>query len=151
MPESARDVDLLQRFRYSRTHFGIVVDEHGGVLGICTLHDIMESPVGELPTRDTPKRLLVVQREDGSWLLDGMIPMSDLKELLRLPAIPDEEGGTYKTLGGFVMGTLHRIPVEGDHFEAAGLRFEVVDMDGHRVDKVLVSRVQGVLERSGDA
>ena len=150
VPEGTRAVDLLQRFRHSRTHFGIVVDEHGSVLGICTLHDIMEGLVGELPTRDMPNRLLVVQREDGSWLLDGMLPMDDFKELLRLSTIPTEEGGRYKTLGGFVMGTLHRVPIEGDHFEAAGLRFEVVDMDGHRVDKVLVSRLESARERGSN-
>ena len=151
VPEGTRAVDLLQRFRYSRTHFALVVDEHGGVLGICTLHDIMESLVGELPTRDMPHRLLVVQREDGSWLLDGMLPMDDFKELFRLAVTPAEEGGRCRTLGGFVMSILHRVPIEGDHFEAGGLRFEVVGMDGHRVDKVLIERLESVHQGSKNA
>jgi putative hemolysin len=84
---------------------------------------------------------MVVQRPDGSLLIDGMFPFDDLKELLHVSELPLEEGTMFKTIGGFVMATLHRIPVEGDRFECAGSRFEVVDMDGRRVDKVLVTAV----------
>jgi putative hemolysin len=82
---------------------------------------------------------MVVHRQDGSLLIDGMFPFDDLKELLHVTELPLEEGTMFKTIGGFVMATLHRIPVEGDRFECAGSRFEVVDMDGRRVDKILVT------------
>jgi putative hemolysin len=87
-----------------------------------------------------------VRREDGSWLVDGTIPIADLKDILKVPKLPAEERGAYRTLGGFVMNQLGRVPATGDHFEWNALRFEVVDMDGHLVDKVLVSREGDRLE-----
>ena len=143
VPEGTRAVDLLQRFKDSRTHFALVVDEHGSVLGVCTLYDISEVLVGALPTRERPIESMMARRDDGTWLLDGMLPLDELKELFKITKLPGEKAGGYTTLGGLVMGALQRVPVEGDSFEAAGLRFEVVDMDGRRVDKVLVLPVPG--------
>lgn len=142
VPEGSRAVDLVQKFRERRTHIALVVDEHGSVAGVCTLHDILEALVGDLATGAHHDRAASRQRDDGSWLLDGMLPVDELKEMLRLTQLPGEEAGDYHTLGGFVMKILRKIPAEGDHFDVAGLTFEVVDMDGRRVDKVLVHGAQ---------
>jgi putative hemolysin len=110
----------------------LVVDEFGVVQGLLTLADVLEEIVGELG--DKPR---ATQRQDGSWLLDGMLPNDEFKEIFNLRHLPAEE--EYETLGGLVMMQLGRIPQPADHFEWSGLRFEVMDMDGHRVDKVLVT------------
>lgn len=143
VPEGARPVDLLQKFKELRTHFALVVDEHGGVAGVCTLRDILEAIVGELPTPETPAEAMIHLRSDGTWLLDGMLFLDEVKEHFRITELPGEEEGAAKTLGGYIMNTLQRVPVEGDRFEASGFRFEVIDMDGRRVDKVLVRRSKG--------
>jgi putative hemolysin len=129
---------LLEIFKKSRTHIALVVDEYGDVEGLVTINDFFEDLVGDVASADTPQERHTVQRPDGSWLIDGKMPVHDFKELLSLGKLPGEERGSYLTLGGFVMMQIGRIPVTGDRFEAAGLRFEVVDMDGKRVDKVLV-------------
>jgi putative hemolysin len=138
-PRSARAANLLEEFKTSHTQFTLVVNEQGSVVGAVTLHDIMEAIVGQMPSRERPPATMVVQRDDGSLLIDGMLPFDDFKELMHLAEVPLEEGTMFKTLGGFIMATLHRIPAEGDRLESAGLRLEVVDMDGRRVDKVLVT------------
>jgi putative hemolysin len=142
VPESTRALEMLRRFKESRTHFALVVDEHGSVIGICTLFDIMEAIVGTLPTHDEPTGAAIVQRDDGSWLVDGALPFADFREHFRLTKLPEEKGGAYRTVGGFVMEMLRRVPAEGDQIEFSGLRIEVVDMDGRRVDKVLVRRLR---------
>ena len=129
---------LLEMFKKSRTHIALVVDEYGDVEGLVTINDFFEDLVGEVASADMPQERHAVQRPDGSWLIDGKMPVHDFKELLNLGKLPGEERGSYLTLGGFVMMQIGRIPVTADSFEAAGLRFEVVDMDGKRVDKVLV-------------
>ena len=142
VPESMRALKVLELFKQSGTHLALVVDEYGGIEGLVTLNDILEAIVGDLPSIDEAAEPPVVQREDGSWLLDGMLPVDEVKELFQLAQLPEEETGTYQTLGGMVMSHLGRIPSAADHFEWAGLRFEVIDMDGHRVDKVLVAPVE---------
>jgi putative hemolysin len=141
IPEDTEALMVLERFRESGTHIGVVVDEHGGVLGLVTLKDILEAIVGDLPPVGEPAQQGVVQREDGSWLADGMLPVADLKDLFELRKLPLEDEGTFSTLGGFVMAYLGRVPAPADHFECDGVRFEVMDMDGNRVDKVLVQRL----------
>jgi putative hemolysin len=112
----------------------LVIGEHGGVEGLVTIQDILEEIVGDI---EQPQ---AVRREDGSWLLDGLLPVNELKEVLQIKDLPGEETDHYETLGGFVMTYLGRIPSPADHFEWNGITFEVVDMDGRRVDKVLVQR-----------
>ena len=141
VPEGLPALKLLEMFKKSRTHMALVIDEYGGVEGVVTLNDILEDLVGDVASVDMPEEKQVVQRPDGSWLVDGKLQIDDLKELLHIPSLPEEESARYQTLGGLVMLQLGRVPVTGDVFEAAGHRFEVVDMDGKRVDKVLVSRV----------
>jgi putative hemolysin len=120
----------------------LVIDEYGGIEGVVTLNDLMEAIVGGLPSSENTSEPMVVQREDGSWLVDGLLSTDELKDLLDLDSLLQEDTGSYHTLGGFVMHSLGHIPRSGDHFEWAGLRFEVMDMDGTRVDKVLVLPVQ---------
>jgi putative hemolysin len=133
IPETAFGSHALEMFRESQRELMLVVDEFGVVQGLVTLADILEEIVGSMeggPPQAT-------QRKDGSWLLDGMLPSDDFKEIFNLRHLPDEE--EYETLGGFVMLQLGRIPQPADQFEWNGLCFEVVDMDGKRVDKVLVT------------
>jgi putative hemolysin len=138
VPESVRALKVLELFKQSGTDIAMVTDEYGGIQGLITLKDILEAIVGEIPSVDEPPDPQVVRRADGSWLLDGMLPVDEVKEVLAMAGPPEPEG-TYHTLGGFVMAHLGRIPSTGDRFEWGGLQFEVVDMDGHRVDKVLVA------------
>jgi len=99
--------------------------------------DILEALVGELPDL-TPQERSLVQRPDGSWLVDGSVPIEDLKALLQVPELPGEQGGRFRTIAGFVIYNLHKIPSEGEQFAWEGNRFEVVDMDGNRIDKILL-------------
>lgn len=136
MPESMPALKALELFKKSGKHMAVIIDEYGGLQGLVTIHDIMESVVGDVPTIDSPR---AVQREDGSWLVDGMMPVDEFKNTLDIKSLPDEDTGTFQTLGGFVMAHLHRIPAVGNHFTMEGYTYEVVDMDGMRVDKVLVT------------
>ena len=113
----------------------IVVDEFGSVQGLLTIYDILEEIVGDIDSEPQ-----ATQRQDGSWLLDGMLPVDDFKEIFNLRHLPDED--EYETLGGFVMLHMGRVPQAADRFDWSGLVFEVMDMDGKRVDKVLVSRIE---------
>lgn len=103
-----------------------------------TLNDILEAIVGDVPNLGMAAQPQVVQREDGSWLVDGFIPIDEFKQLFELSDLPGEERGDYETLGGFIMVHMERIPKPGEYFEWEGLCFEVIDMDGNRVDKVLI-------------
>ena len=132
IPETAFGSRALELFRESKRELMLVLDEFGVVQGLITLADILEEIVGELEGE-----LQATQRQDGSWLLDGKLANDDFKEIFNLRYLPAEE--EYETLGGFVMMQLGRIPMEADLFEWNGLRFEVMDMDDKRVDKVLVT------------
>lgn len=138
VPESAPALSVLEIFRRSGVHMALVIDEFGGLQGLVTVMDILESIVGEIPGREMDEEPEVVQREDGSWLIDGLLPMDEFQEIFLQDGLPEEEKGYYQTVGGLVMVRLGRIPHAGDHFEWRNLRFEVVDMDRFRVDKVLV-------------
>lgn len=139
VPETLPAVLLLEKFHEAGQHMALVVDEYGGIQGLVTLHDVLNAAVGDITGQLTEETPRAVQREDGSWLFDGMLPIDDLRSVIDLDDLPGEIEGTFETLGGFVMMHLGRIPEVSDHFEWAGLRFEVLDMDGRRVDKVLVT------------
>ena len=141
VPDSMRAFQLLEAFRASHKHVAIVMDEFGAVEGLVTVTDLLEGLVGTLPGDAAEARGPFVTRGDGSWLADGSVAMEQVVSKFDLE-IPEEEGGTYHTLAGFVMARLGHIPSCADAFEWGGLRFEVVDMDGRRVDKVLISRVK---------
>ncbi|MDP3037599.1 MAG: hemolysin family protein [Rhodocyclaceae bacterium] len=140
VPETLTGMDLLDHFRASGTQMVIVVDEYGEVQGLVTLTDVLEAVTGEFKPR-SQEDAWAVQREDGSWLLDGLIPLPELKDRLELKAVPEEDKGRYHTLSGLVMWLLGRLPQTGDSAEWERWRFEVVDLDGKRVDKVLASRL----------
>ncbi|HSF29266.1 MAG TPA: hemolysin family protein [Candidatus Tectomicrobia bacterium] len=141
VPESMRALKTLELFKQSGTHIALVIDEYGGIQGLVTPSDILEAIVGDLPVAGEQLEPLAVQREDGSWLLDGMLPVDEFKELFDLGRLPGEDQGVYQTLAGFVIMQLGRIPATSDYFEWERLKIEVVDMDGNRVDKVLVTPV----------
>ena len=140
VPETLSGMELLEHFRGSPVQMVFVVDEYGVVQGVITLRDVLEAITGEFTTHLT-EDAWAVQREDGSWLVDGMIPVPELKDRLGLKQLPDEDRGRYNTLAGMVMLLLGRLPQTTDAVEWAGWRFEVVDLDGKRVDKVLASRL----------
>lgn len=143
VPESATGIQLLETFRSSRIHAALVVDEYGEIQGIVTLNDVLSAIVGEFSSTESHEPSMVVQRDDGSWLIDGMLDANDLKELLQLDQLPHEQTSNYHTLGGLFMAQTGRIPRVADRFDWSGYRFEVVDMDGNRVDRVLIMRLPG--------
>ncbi|MEH1837095.1 MAG: hemolysin family protein [Nostoc sp.] len=138
VPESTRGLKVLELFKQTITHMALVVDEYGVIQGLVTLNDIMSEIVGDVPSTDGQDQPQAVQREDGSWLLDGMLPVEEFLELFGMEQWESEERGSYQTLGGFVITNLGRIPAAADYFEWQSMRIEVMDMDGNRVDKVLV-------------
>ena len=139
VPESVLALSVLDEFKTSGARIALVTDEYGSIQGVVTVHDIMEAIVGGIPSAEHPPEGPAIRREDGSWLLDGMLPVDEFHDLLGVGTLPGEGRGYYQTLGGFVMMYLERTPRAGDRFVWNRLRFEVLDMDGHRVDKVLVT------------
>jgi len=139
--ESASALSVLESFKQTGNHIALVTDEYGGVEGLVTINDLLEAIVGSLPLQNQKAESQIIKRDDGSWLVDGMLSVDELKELLEIDEMP-EENENYHTLGGFVMTTLKHIPISGEHFTWANFRFEVVDMDGTRVDKVLISLLE---------
>jgi len=139
VPESMRALKVLEKFKQTGIHLAIVLDEYGSVQGIVALVDLLEGLVGDIPHIDDLAEPQILQRSDGSWLVDGTMPVDDFEETLQLESLPEEENGIYQTIGGFVMTHLEKVPSTGDHFEWGGYHFEVVDMDEHRVDKILVT------------
>jgi len=136
LPETMPALRALERFKQTANQSALLVDEFGGIEGMVTLIDMMEAIVGDIPTLEEIAEPPVVRREDGSLLVEGYLDVEDLKELLDVDELPDEED--YQTLGGFVVLRLGRLPRVGDIVEWLGYRFEIVDMDGNRVDKVLI-------------
>ena len=141
VPENSRASALLATFRKSRRHMALVVGELGGIEGVVTLEDVLEEIVGEIDDEfDDASRPPVVRRDDGSLLADGILPIDEVKDLLDVDALPDEETYRFDTLAGFVISLMGQIPKTGDAVSWEGWRFEVIDMDGLRVDKVLISQ-----------
>jgi putative hemolysin len=141
VPETVSILKTLDLFRSRPVHMAIVVDEYGSLEGVVTQTDILEAIAGDLPSftddADDPE---IVQRDDGSLLLDGMLAIDDLREALGIRNVPE---GDYSTLAGLILHMLVRIPHLGDHVEFNGWQLEVIDMDGRRIDKVLASRLPG--------
>jgi putative hemolysin len=133
IPETMFASRALELFKEKNTELLLVVDEFGGLQGLLTINDILEEIVGAMEFEEPQ----ATQRQDGSWLLDGMLEVDEFKELFKFNALPHED--EYETLSGFMMSSLGRVPQAADNFEWNGYRFEVMDMDGRRVDKVLVT------------
>lgn len=143
VPGSLTLIELMRTFRTHRNSFAFVVNEFGQTEGIVTLDDLLQTVVGDMmPLADDPNEALAVRRADGSWLLDGLLPIDEMKGKLGIPDIPAEDFGNFHTLGGFVLTALGRIPKKSEFFEYAGWRFEVVDVDHNRIDEVLATPLQ---------
>jgi len=140
IPESMNALKILESFRKERNYFAVVVDEYGSTQGIITLHDLTENIFGTLPDLDDTEEQDIVTREDGSLLVDGMIPIDELRETLSLKSF-DYEDADYSTLAGFILYKLSEIPKVGDILTTEGYRFEIVDMDKSKIDRVLVSKM----------
>ncbi len=140
VPESLTGMELLENFRASSAHAALVVDEYGEVQGLVTPQDLFEAIAGEFKTTSQDDAW-AVQRKDGSWLLDGLIPIPELKDRLELATVPEEHLGRYNTLSGMLMLLLGRVPHTADVAEWEGWRFEIVDMDQKRIDKVLATKM----------
>jgi putative hemolysin len=138
VPETLTGMELLENFRASGTQLAFVVDEYGEILGMVTLRDLMEAITGEFKPRNVADAW-AIRRDDGSWLLDGSIPIPELKDKLALKIVPEEDRASYHTLAGMLMMLLGRLPVTADKMHWEEWEFEVVDMDGRRIDKVLAT------------
>mgnify|MGYP006274169413 CR=1 FL=1 len=140
IPKSLNSVQLLEEFRESKISMALVVDEYGEVAGLATLKDVLEAIVGDMPSEEPwENEPEAVQRDDGSWLLDGTLTIEKFKQILEVGDLPGADKGNYNTIAGFVMQQLGRVPRAADRFSWGLLEFEVVDMDKNRVDKILVS------------
>ena len=142
VPATARALDLLEELREADATLALVVDEYGDIDGLVTINDVLGAVMGKTVAaiqerRDAP----IVQREDGSYLIDGALGTEDLRELLGLGQLPREEDHDFRTAAGMVMAQFGRIPQTGESFRWRGFRFEVVDLDGPRIDKLLVERI----------
>jgi putative hemolysin len=133
VPESMTVIHLIEQFRKTGQHLALVTDEFGSIQGLVTMIDVMEAIAGDLAAPEARKR------EDGSWLIDATLVVPEFKELLGIEELEHEDTAEFKTAGGFVMTYFGRIPKAGDHFDHAGWRIEVIDMDRHRIDKILAT------------
>jgi len=138
IPEHAIALKALESFKQNKQHVALAVDEYGVVQGLITMYDILEAIVGDMPGAGEAEEPMAVHRKDGSWLLDGLLPIDRFREIFGLGELPEE--GAYETLGGFLLAQLGRIPAPADLLEWQGLRLEIVDMDGNRIEKVLATR-----------
>lgn len=140
IPESVTTAQLLEHFRTARLQFALIVDEYGELEGMVTMADVLAAIVGDISAPETPEERDMIQRDDGSWLIDGDVSLERIKAVLDIDEeLPGEASQTFHTLGGLVMHILGRIPAPADRTDTAGWRIEVVDMDRNRVDKVLMS------------
>lgn len=141
IPSNLPALRLVERFKQTHSKMAVVIDEYGGVEGLVTVDDILGELVGDIPEPGETIEPPLVQRPDGSWLVDGLFPIDELRERFDVAEVPGDAEEYYSTLGGLVMAKLGRVPMSGDAVEWAGYRLEVVDMDGRRVDKVLLTPV----------
>lgn len=141
-PSTQSAITLLEQFRRSGKYIALISDEFGGLIGLVTLHDLMEAVLGDFPSQDDRLKPMAKRREDGSWLVDAMITPEAFESRIKEFRLDPPAARDYQTFGGYVLQRLGRVPVEGDFFEEQGFRVEVVDMDRQRVDKVLLMRLK---------
>ena len=145
VPETLSGMELLEQFRARSTRILFVVDEYGVVQGLITPMDMLEAITGELQT-GAQLDAWATRRDDGSWLIDGVMPVSEFKARLGIGELPEEDRGRYNTVAGLLMSVCGHLPAEGERIECAGWLFEVVDLDGKRIDKLLVSRIAALAD-----
>ncbi len=133
--------DLLEQFKKYKTHIAIVVDEYGTMQGIITLVDLFETLVGALPESHQEKHYEIIQREDGSWLCDGLTPVDEIEELLEVDIVSTFEENDFNTIAGFLLIHFKHIPYAGEYINWGGFKFEIMDMDGTRIDKILIQKM----------
>lgn len=133
--------DLLEHFKKHKTHIAVVVDEYGSMQGVITLVDLFEALVGSIPESNQTRHYEIVTRENGSWLCHGLTPINEIEDLLNLEIVDAFEDNDFNTLAGFLLTQLKHVPKDGEHFDWSGFRFEIVDMDGSRIDKVLIQKL----------
>ncbi|MDO9627427.1 MAG: hemolysin family protein [Methanobacteriaceae archaeon] len=140
IPETLPILDVLNLLKENKNyvHMAMVVDEYGSIEGLITLNDILEALVGDIPSLDEPNEPKAVLRKDGSWLVDGYLSAEEFKEVLNIEKLPDENKGNFNTIGGFIMSYTGKVPDTGEIFQWENIEFEIVDMDGHHIDKILV-------------
>jgi putative hemolysin len=141
VPESMPAYKLLELFKKSGIHMALVIDEYGSIKGLVSLTDVLEEIVGDIPDIDELEEQEITKHDENSWLVNGVLPIEEFKEFFHVKKIPSEKTGVYHTIGGFVMNKLGKIPITGDKVEWDDFIFEVVDMDGNRIDKILVTRI----------
>ncbi len=139
IPESMVALKVLELFKKSGIHIALVVDEYGNVQGLLSLTDILEAIVGDIPTVNELEEMNIVKRDDGTYLVDGLVSIDEFKDYFHIKKLPAEKTGIFHTIGGLVMHKIERVPVPGDNFELGTFKFEVIDMDGNRVDKLLIN------------
>ncbi|HEX9173293.1 MAG TPA: hemolysin family protein [Telluria sp.] len=143
VPETVSAIDLLELFKKTRHELALIVDEYGDIQGMVTLADVMDALVGDVATVGQTGQTDAVQRDDGSWLVEGSMPLDRLRDLLHTDAgFPDEDTGAYHTVAGLILYQLGYIPKPSEHIEWADFRIEVVDMDGNRIDRLLIARTE---------
>jgi putative hemolysin len=142
VPETMEALTVLEVFKKTGVHMALVVDEYGSVLGLLSLADILEEIVGDIPDMHELEEQEIVKKEDGSFQVDGLLPIDEFKEYFKIATLPDEQADAFYTVGGFVMAKLDSIPKNGDTFEFDELHVEVIDMDGNRVNKILISPIK---------
>ncbi len=142
VPENVSALRVLELFKQEGAQMALIADEYGGIEGVVTHNDLLEGIAGYIPSGGETPEPQATRRADGSWLLDGLLSIEELEELFPVPKFPDAKLLRYQTVGGFVMTQVQSIPTVGQRFEWGALRFEVVDMDGNRVDKVLVTSIE---------
>ena len=138
IPESMTGLKVLELFKKSGIHMALIIDEYGNVKGLLSITDVLEAIVGDIPAINELDEKEIVKRDNGTFLVDGLTPIDEFREYFKLRKLPGERGGIFHTVGGFATSNIGRIPVAGDSFEIDNFRFEVMDMDGNRVDKVLM-------------
>jgi putative hemolysin len=151
VPRYASGLQLLEQFKKSKSHVAIVVDEHGQTSGLVSVNDVMTAIVGDLPAEDEEYEPDFIERDDGSWLVSGQVDIAAFKDRFRVKNLPEEEFGNYHTLGGLVLTLLGHVPKSAEILRFAHLQLEVMDMDGNRVDKVLVTRIEEDVDVSPEA
>ncbi len=141
IPENKKVFNVLELLKRTRVHTGLIVDEYGNIEGLIHISDILEALVGDLPEVHEKEELKIIKRSKNSWLIDGLLSVNEFKDYFEIEDLPHEEYGGFTTVGGFVMEILGKVPVTSDSFEMDEYKIEVVDMDGNRVDKVLLTKV----------
>lgn len=139
VPETMEALDVLEVFQKTGIHIALVVDEYGSVIGLLSLSDILSEIVGDIPTADELEEEDFMRRDNGSYLVDGLVSTDEFKKFFKIKKMPELDSDEFHTLGGFAMDMIGRIPVSGDKFEAGKYHFEIADMDDNRVDKIIVT------------